>query len=106
MVKTYIPEEIVTRYNKGKGIDQKEWEWITQKKKMPEWMRIPAGTGEMTPLDEMGDAGAADFSDVAPPFSSQSLIPPIGQDLPAPPMSPPTLPTAAAPPMPVALGGM
>lgn len=105
MVKTYVPQDIIDTYNKGKGIDAKEYEFITQGKQKPDWMHIPAnglsGTGipGMNGAPDLGPPEAPDFSDVAPPMDPASLMP-SGPN-PLPPISPPPLPEPSVQPAPM-----
>lgn len=116
MVKTFVPQEIIDAYNKGKGIDAKEYSYIVQAKKLPP---LDSLTGSAPPAPEMEPP---DFSDVAPPFDPTSMAPPPGAP-PLPAMLPPTPPVPPAapptsvppspvvgsmntPPIPAALGGM
>ena len=98
MVKTYVPQELIDTYNKGRGIDDKEYSFITAKKKLPEWMNIPAHGLSPESMMPPEPAGMPDFSEVAP-FNSDSMMTPMGAGM--PPMSmptPPMPPTSVLPP--------
>lgn len=103
MVKTYVPQELIDTYNKGKGIDAKEYEFITQGKQKPNWMQIPAsgltGSGPMMGGPDLGPPEAPDFSEVAPPMDPARLMPPGPNPL--PPIAPPPLPEPSVSPAPM-----
>lgn len=98
MVKTYVPQELIDAYNKGSGIDGKEYQFITQGgKKTPDWLQIPAGN---LPPPDLGPEPLPDFSE-GTPMGAGELMPPLGSLAPiAPPPLPPMMPPQSSAPLP------
>lgn len=82
MVKTYVPEQLIEAYNKGNGIDRKEYEFLVGRQQPK-----PAPS---TPLDLEPPE--------APDFSAALAMPPVSQ-LPPPPPPPAPPPLPAPPPV-------